>query len=82
VTTITITYTAGLASIPATIKSVAMDFVRLRLSQRDRGRDLLVRSETTQDLDSVSYFDGSQGEDVFEEAAVKRLGRFANIPVG
>jgi hypothetical protein len=81
-TTITINYTAGLAPMPATIKSVAMDFVRMRLAQRGRGLDLMVKSETTVDLDSVTYFDGSEGEGVFEEAALKRLGRFANIPVG
>jgi hypothetical protein len=76
--TIVVTYTAGFAAdaVPAVVKAVATDFIRMRLSQR--GRDPLVRSETTEGVDSVTYRDGAGGETDFEEAARSRLARYMN----
>lgn len=78
--TVVVVYRAGFAEIPATIKGVVMDFVRMRLSQR--GRDPLVRSETTDGVDSVTYRDGSNGDSDFEEIARVRLSRFMNPVIG
>lgn len=76
---IVVDYTAGFSNgspstLPPAIKAVATDYVRLRLSGSDR--DPMVRSETTNDIDSVTYRDAADSQGVFEEAARNRLSRF------
>lgn len=76
---IVVDYTTGFANgspslVPPTIKAVAADYVALRYSAA--GRDPMVRSETTNDLDSVTYRDGSDSQGSFEEAARERLSRY------
>jgi hypothetical protein len=76
---IVVEYTAGFAngspsSVPAAIRAVARDYVRLRYTAG--GLDPMVRSETTVDLDSVSYRDAADSQGTFEEQARERLSRF------
>jgi hypothetical protein len=76
---IVVEYTAGFAngspsSVPAAIRAVARDYVRLRYTAG--GIDPLVRSETTVDLDSVTYRDAADSQGTFEEQARERLSRF------
>lgn len=78
---IVIEYTAGFAggspnSVPAVLKSVMMDYVQLQNS--NLSRDPAVRSETTVDLDSVTYFQNPavNSGSSFEETARSKLSRF------
>lgn len=77
---IVVEYTAGFgagspaSAVPATIKAVAKDYVRLRYGIGSL--DPLVRSETVNDVDSVTYRDTSDSQGGFEEAARERLARF------
>lgn len=79
---IVVEYTAGFsngspANVPAAIKAVARDYVQRRYGVNALAPDeLRVRSETTVDLDSVSYFDGASSQGTFEEQARERLSRF------
>jgi hypothetical protein len=79
---IVVEYTAGFSSgspsnVPAAIKAVARDYVRMRYGVNALDPDQLrVRSETTNDLDSVSYFDAASSQGTFEEQARERLSRF------
>lgn len=79
---IVVEYTAGFANgspsqVPAAIKAVARDYVRMRYGVNSLAPDeLRVRSETTVDLDSVSYFDSASSQATFEEQARERLSRF------
>lgn len=79
---IVVEYTAGFSNgspsnVPAAIKGVARDFVRMRYGVGTLTPDeLRVRSETTNDLDSVSYFDVASSQGTFEEQARERLSRF------
>lgn len=77
---IVVEYTAGFSNgspsnVPAAIKGVARDYVRLRYASGNL-EDPMVRSETTVDLDSVTYRDASDSQGTFEEAARERLSRF------
>lgn len=79
---IVVEYTAGFSNgspsnIPAAIKAVARDYVQRRYGVSALAPDeLRVRSETTNDLDSVSYFDSANSQSAFEEQARDRLSRF------
>lgn len=79
---IAVEYTAGFSNgspsnLPAAIKAVARDYVRMRYGINALDPDeLRVRSETTNDLDSVSYFDAASSQGTFEEQARERLSRF------
>lgn len=79
---IVVEYTAGFSNgspsnLPAAIKGVARDYVRLRYAVGSTdASDLMVRSETTVDLDSHAYFDAASVQVTFEEAARERLSRF------
>lgn len=82
---IVVDYTAGFANaspsaVPAAIKAVAADYVALRYSSV--GRDPMVRSETTVDLDSVTYRDAADSQGSFTEAARQRLSRYIAGTVG
>lgn len=75
---IVVEYTTGFAggspnSVPAILKSVMMDYVQLQNSSLSL--DPSVRSETTVDLDSVTYFDRNS-KTSFEDAARSKLARF------
>lgn len=73
-------YTAGFTAtgsppnLPASIKAVARDYVRMR--HDIVLLDPLVRSETTNDIDSVTYRDAADSQGGFEETARERLARF------
>lgn len=75
-------YTAGFSNgsppnIPSAIKAVARDYVRMRYGIGALDPDeLRIRSETTNDLDSHSYFDAASSQRTFEEQARERLSRF------
>lgn len=76
---IVVDYTAGFANgspsaVPAAIKAVASDYVALRYSTA--GRDPMVRSETTEGLDSFTYRDAADSQGSFAEAARQRLSRY------
>lgn len=79
---VVVEYTAGFSNgspsnIPAAIKAVTRDYVQRRYGATALAPDeLRVRSETTNDLDSVSYFDAASGGATFEEQARSRLSRF------
>lgn len=79
---IIVEYTAGFSNgspsnVPAAIKAVARDYVQRRYGANALAPDeLRVRSETTVDLDSVSYFDAAGSGATFEEQARARLSRF------
>lgn len=79
---VVVEYTAGFSSgspsnVPAAIKAVARDYVQRRYGMNALAPDeLRVRSETTNDLDSVSYFDAASSGATFEEQARSRLSRF------
>lgn len=79
---IVVEYTAGFSNgspsnLPAAIKGVARDYVRMRYGINALAPDeLRVRSETTNDIDSVSYFDAASSQGTFEEQARERLSRF------
>lgn len=79
---IIVEYTAGFSNgspsnVPAAIKAVARDYVQRRYGATALAPDeLRVRSETTVDLDSVSYFDAANVQATFEEQARERLARF------
>ena len=79
---IVVEYTAGFSNgspsnVPAAIKGVARDYVQRRSGVTALAPDeLRVRSETTVDLDSVSYFDAASSSGTFEEQARERLSRF------
>lgn len=79
---IVVEYTAGFSNgspsnLPAAIKAVARDYVRMRYGVNALAPDeMRIRSETTVDLDSVSYFDGANVRATFEEQARDRLSRF------
>lgn len=72
--TIVVAYTAGFATVPAALKAVARDYVRMRLSVTER--DPLERSVQVEGLDTVSYREGSAGEAGFADMARERLARF------
>lgn len=75
-------YTAGFSNgsppnVPTAIKAVARDYVRMRYGIGALDPDeLRIRSETTNDLDSHSYFDAASSQATFEEQARERLSRF------
>lgn len=76
---VVVDYTAGFANgspslVPAAIKAVASDYVALRYSTV--GRDPMVRSETTEGLDSFTYRDAADSQGSFVEAARQRLSRY------
>lgn len=76
---IVVEYTAGFengspSSVPPAIRAVASDYVGLRYSIA--GRDPMVRSETVDDIDSVTYRDSSDSHGTFAEAARQRLSRY------
>lgn len=79
---IVVEYTAGFSNgspsnVPAAIKAVARDYVRMRYAAgASDPADMLVRSETTVDLDSHTYFDAGAVRQTFEEQARDRLSRF------
>lgn len=79
---IVVEYTAGFSNgspsnLPAAIKGVARDYVRMRYGVGILAPDeLRIRSETTVDLDSVSYFDAASTQGTFEDQARERLSRF------
>lgn len=79
---IVVEYTAGFsngspANVPAAIKAVARDYVRMRYGINALAPDeLRVRSETTNDIDSVSYFEAANSQSTFEQQARERLSRF------
>lgn len=84
---IVVEYTAGFSSgspsnVPAAIKAVARDYVQRRYGVTALGPDeLRVRSETTNDIDSVSYFDAASGQGTFEDQVRARLSRFLAFQV-
>lgn len=76
---IVVDYTTGFvngspSSVPPTIKAVAADYVALRYSAA--GRDPMIRSETTNDIDSFTYRDAADSHGSFEETARERLSRY------
>lgn len=76
---IVVDYTAGFAngspsSVPPAIKAVARDFVALRYSAA--GVDPMIKSETTNDIDSFTYRDAADSQGSFAEAARERLSRY------
>lgn len=71
---IVVSYTAGFATVPPALKAAAQDYVRMRLSERDR--DPLLRSEAVEGLDSVSWRVAGAGEQTFAASARQRLARF------
>ncbi len=79
---IVVEYIAGFSNgspsqVPAAIKAVARDYVRMRYGVNALAPDeLRIRSETTNDLDSVSYFDTANSQSAFEEQARERLSRY------
>lgn len=80
--TMEITYTAGFSTVPPVMKAVATDYIGQRygfvsLDPDDRR----VRSETTNDLDSVSYFDPGSSRETLEASARRRLSRFVMLNV-
>lgn len=75
--TLEITYTAGFSTVPPIMKSVAKDYVRRRLAQADR--DPYLRSQTINDLESLTFRDGPETGGTFEQEARRRLSRFIRI---
>lgn len=77
--TIVVSYTAGFATVPAVVKAVAKDYIRMRLSVGER--DPLERSVQVEGLDTISYREGSSGESGFADAARDRLARFVRLVI-
>lgn len=78
--TIVVEYTAGFNSgspstdVPSIIKSVMSDYIQFQRSNQIH--DPLVRSETTVDLDSVTYQNITSQWGAFDDAARNKLARF------
>lgn len=76
---IVVEYTAGFSNgspsnVPAAIKAMARDYVRMRYTVGSL--DPTVKSERTDDLDSVTYRDAGESRGSLEEDARQRLSRF------
>lgn len=78
--TTVVNYTAGFATVPAIIKEVAKDYVRMRLSSRDR--DPFERSMSAEGIGSLSFREGGDSEGSFAQAARERLARFITPVLG
>lgn len=76
-TEIAVEYQGGLASVPATVKGLVGEFVRIKLSQQTPGRDPLVRSETNDGVSSFTYFDRAGSGTTFDDYARDRLSRYS-----
>ena len=72
--TVVVSYTAGFAAVPPVLKSVATDYIRVKLAQRER--DPMMRSETAEGLGTISYRDGSDTESNFAATVADRLRRY------
>lgn len=76
---IVVEYTAGFSNgspsnVPAAIKAVARDYVRMRHTLGSL--DPTVKSERTDDLDSVTYWGAGESRANLEDDARQRLARF------
>ncbi len=76
-TGVVVAYQGGQATVPATVKSLVGDFVRMRLSQQSSDRDPLVKSERNEGVSTFTYFDQQSGSATFNEYACERLHRYS-----
>ena len=72
--TLVATYTAGFVTVPPAIKAATRDYVAMLYSQASR--DYAIRSETINDIESVTYRVGSEVEASIEAIARQRLARY------
>ena len=76
-TEIVVVYDGGQASVPATVKGLVGEFVRMKMSQQTPGRDPLVRSESNDGVASFTYFDRAGSGTTFDDYARERLSRYS-----
>jgi hypothetical protein len=74
---VVVAYQGGQAAVPATVKSLVGDFVRMRLSQQSSDRDPLVKSERNEGVSTFTYFDQQSGSATLNEYACERLHRYS-----
>lgn len=72
--TLVITYTAGFVDVPPALKGVASDYLAHLYTRGER--DVTVRSETVNDIESVTYRPGDEIATSIADTARQRLSRY------
>lgn len=77
--TFVIEYTAGFATVPPDLAEIAAEMVRLRVAVR--ARDPLIRSKSTDGIDSTTYRDAAPAGSDFDMLFRQRLARFSSLRI-